>query len=164
MLKLLVLLMTCASLHAALSQDIRFRNPPLPPGTIPKAALTNAQQAIQAIVAPGVARAIQTSESHAEGIAYYFRSIGAVFCGMSTNANFSAEYLSAEVDKLPAPLAPDTYFLDVRASIVSQYKLVYADRTRAELPPIEWLSKISETFCSSIKAGIQQGGKGNIWQ
>lgn len=161
-IKLLAAFLTCGTIHAASSQVVPLRTPPLPPGQTVKTSLTNAQAAIRAIVEPGVTRSIQIGGNDAEGIAYYFRSIRGVFCAMATNANFSAEHLIAEVDKLPSPLAPDTYFLDVKASIVTAYKLAYADRNRADVSPLEWLSKISETFCSSIWDGIQKGGKGNV--
>ena len=96
--------------------------------------------AIEPLVAGGVRRVIANSPQHADDIASYFRNLGTVFCKMRDSGQFSPDYLVAEADKATAPLQAkvDQYAIDLKNGVLSLYRIFYADRLRAELPPDKW--------------------------
>lgn len=155
MLKLMALLVCCASLHSA-----EYRLPPLPPGTPVKASLSDMQAAIRTLVALDVATTIQANTNQAEVVAYHFRAIADIFKSMSTDGSFSVEHLNAELAKLPPP--PEVDLSGVRTAIVSLYARTYQNRSRAAIPALEFLAKISATFDAAIREGIRNGGKGHV--
>lgn len=155
-IKLLAAFLTCGTIHAASSQVVPLRNPPLPPGTTTKVAVTNVQQAIKVLLVLDVSSAIESSPATGEKIAYWLRSVSDTFMAMSTNGNF----LVAELDKVPDPLDLDVSAL--RGTIRTLYGRTYEYRTRGDLPPLDWLKEISRTFAESIREGIRQGGKSNV--
>lgn len=157
MFKLLALLLTTATLNAAVAGDIRLRTPPPLPGVVTKASLTNVQQAIRTLVVLDVSAAIQTGAGNAEAIAYWCRLVATEFGSMQTNGNFLPTDLK---NRAPTPLDIDLSAL--QTSIIGLYSRCYEYRSRADLPPLEFLSAIARTFNEAIREGIKQGGKAAI--
>lgn len=118
--------------------------------------------AIEPIAAGAIRRVLQNSPQHSDQIAGYLRSIGGIFCAMETNGNFSAEYLITEADKLTAPLLKDNYVVDIKNAILALYRINYADRFKAELPPDKWPRHVASLFCASIDRGLKDAGKPGI--
>lgn len=139
---------------------LRLRQPPTPPV---KVKLSDLKVAIE-FIAPAIERAIQQPDppNAGENTYHYFRQVGGIFCGMDTNGNFTPEYLDEAMLKVPSPLVQDTYMLEITRVITSLYRLAYRDRIRAELPPVEWLSKIAEAFCEIVNRGIMKTGREGI--
>lgn len=138
------------------SGPLRLPTPPLPPGMGVTVALTNVQSAIRTLIVPDVTMAIQAGGANAEAIAYWCRAVADTFASMRTNGNF----LPTEIDRAPTPLNVDLSGL--RTSIFVMYTRAYDYRSKGDLPPLEWLSRISVTFSEAIREGIKQGGKGNV--
>lgn len=154
-MKRILLLLLIATSALAESSGLR-RLPPLPPE---KVKLESVAAAVKPVCSLAVTRSIHNGGELSESISIYFREIGHVFCGMATNANFTPEYLTNSIDKIPAPLTRDTYIVDLKTSIVVQYRMAYDDRLRAELPPVEWLLKVANLFCMGINEGLLNSGR-----
>lgn len=118
--------------------------------------------AIEPIAAGAIRRVIENSPQHADEIATYLRSVGRIFCAMETNGNFSAEFLITEADKLTAPLLKDNYVVDIKNAILALYRINYADRFKAELPPDKWPRHVASLFCASIDRGLKDAGKPGV--
>jgi hypothetical protein len=118
--------------------------------------------AIEPIAAGAIRRVVLNSPQHADEIANYLRSVGRIFCSMETNGNFSAEYLISEADKLTAPLIKDNYVADIKNAILALYRINYADRFKAELPPDKWPRHVASLFCASIDRGLRDAGKPGV--
>lgn len=97
-----------------------------------------------------------------ENVYHYFRQFGGIFCAMNTNGNFTPEHLEAQLQQVPSPLVQDNYMIEVTRVILSLYRLAYRDRIRAELPAVEWIVKIADTFCETIDRGIKKTGRQGI--
>lgn len=115
--------------------------------------------ALEPVAAGAIRRIIFNSPQHSDQIAEYFRSIGKIFCQMDASGEFSPETLIAEVDKLTAPLIGDVYIIDIKNALLALYRINYADRFRAELPPDKWPRQIASLFCGAIDRGLKDAGK-----
>lgn len=158
-IKLLAVFLTVVSLNAAVAQERQLRTPPLPPGMVQKVAVTNVQTAVRTLLVLDVSTAIQTGAGNAEAIAYWCRAVADTFASMQTNGNFLP---STVMERTPTPLNVDLSAL--QGAIVGLYARTYEYRSRADLPPLEFLSVIARTFNEAIREGIRQGGKGHIIQ
>lgn len=122
-----------------------------------------AKQVVQRIGIDAVCRAVQTTPiEYRDSVGEYFRKVGFQFCQMPTSGDFTYSALEKAVNEIPSPLITDTYFLDVKSTLLSLYKLSYADRLRAEIPPNRWLEQISQVFCESISEGLKDAGKAGV--
>lgn len=150
-------------MFAAEGGDLRLRQPPTPPN---KVKLADLQAALEPMVL-AIDRAIRDADppNSSENVYHYFRQFGGIFCGMSTNGNFTPEYLVSQIPVSPLgqdPLVHSSYMLEVKEVIVGLYRIAYRDRIRAELPAVEWIVKIADTFCETVDRGIKKTGKQGI--
>lgn len=155
----LILAISACVIHlsnAAVGEDLRLR-PPVPAPV----KLDGLRPAVEQVTSAAVTRAILRSPNPnvGENVANYFREVGKVFASMETNANFSAEHVETNINALPMPLEADNYTVDVKTLIVTLYKLAYADRGNAEVPPVEWLGKVCVMFRTSITNGLKGAGR-----
>jgi hypothetical protein len=153
----LLMLHTCQKARGAIGDDLRLR----PPAPL-QIKVDQVKPAIDLICATSVTRAIQRTPATAESVSIYFREVGRVFAATETNGNFTAEGIIAGIDKIPSPLDAEQYVVDVRTLIITLYRLAYEERTRAELPPVEWLSRVCMLFRSSINTGLKDAGRVGI--
>jgi len=114
---------------------------------------------LEPIISGGIRRAIQHSPNHADQIAGYLHSAANVFCSMDTNGNFSVEYLVTELDKIVAPALGDSYIIDLKNAAIALYRVNYAERFRAELPPDRWPRQVASLFCAAINQGLKDAGR-----
>lgn len=144
------------NLSTAAGGDLRL----IPPAPA-RATLAELKASLEPIAINGVARAIRTANPPelTESVWHYFREIGGIFVGMSTNGNYTPEFLTNSADRVPAPLTYDSRVVDVKLMLIALYKLAYADRTAAEVSPTEWLSKVAELFTASIDQGLKRSGR-----
>lgn len=154
MVKLLLLIVSCATLHAAVGENLR-RLPPIP-GELPKIALTNVQNAVRTLLVTDVSTEILSGAGNAEKIAYYYAAVAKAFASMETNGNFQV----SEIEKVSTPLSSDLSVL--QKNILTLYGRAYDYRTRGDLPPLDWLKAVAITFNEAIREGIRQGGRGHI--
>lgn len=142
------------NLFAAVGDDLRVRVPPEPRVV----RVDELRPAVETFCSQTVTSAILRKSQAAESVAFYFREVGKVFAGMGTNANFSSEV----VERVPTPLEAEPYVFEVRTLIITLYKLAYEDRTRAEHPPIEWLTKVATMFRTSMENGLKNAGQAGL--
>lgn len=141
------------AIMAAEGDDLRLRPP------APTKVKIEQYKPLEQFCANAITRAIERKPSASENVSYYFREMGKVFAGMETNGNFSIEHFISSVDKIAIPLESDSYTQDVKMLIIFLYKLSYEERTRAELPPLEWLSRICSLFRNAINTGLKDSGR-----
>jgi len=158
LIAVLFLLTICRS-DAALGDDLRVRTSP--PATRP-AKLDRLRAATDLVLASAVTHSIERKPAMAEATSYYFREVGRVFASAETNVDYSAIGITAAIYKVALPLEDDGHTETVRTLILTLYSLAYEDRTRAEVPPIEWLSKICVYFRNAINNGLKDTGRVGI--
>lgn len=118
-----------------------------------------------AVVVPvtsAIRRVILNSPAHSDELAAYFRSVGTVFCKMRDTGNFSPEYLVDEVNKVVSPSIGDNVYADIKNAAVAIYKISYAQRANAELPPDKWPYSVADVLCSGIDTGLRDAGKPGV--
>lgn len=156
----LLLLAYSISMFAAEGGSLRLSTqPPAPPN---KVKLDDLEQLARPLISANVTKAIlQVSPSNLnESVYLYFRKLGTIFYGMSTNLNFDPVGLGNEM-AVNSPM-DDGYMLDTFRLIHSLYTIAYKDRNNAEYPPAEWMLKVSNLFGAAVNAGIRQAGKESI--
>lgn len=139
-------------------------SPPMPPFPKRELKLDQVKPAVELICSQAVTRAIERDPKTAELVGMHFQLVVRVFAEMATNGNFSAEFVTSEINRLqfPPEIVIDPYVKDVDTLIVTLYRLAYEDRNKAEMPPIEWLTKVSALFRSSINAGLKATGRDGL--
>lgn len=139
----------------ALGDDLRHRVPPVPPPL----KIDNIKPAVELVCKAAVTRAILRKPETSENVSGYFREIGRIFAGMETNANFSAEYLVAQMEQIPPPLDAEQYVYDVKHLLMILYRLAYDERNKAEGTPAEWMQKVCLLFKNAVSNGLKDAGK-----
>lgn len=118
-----------------------------------------AKAAIQPLIAGAVRRVLAQNPDKAEQIADYLRAGGSVFCNMDLTGQFDPLVLAEKLDALVAPKVKDDYLLDIKNAAIALYRVNYAERNRAELPPEQWARQIAGLFCAAIDQGLKDSGR-----
>ncbi len=139
-----------------------------PNGTkVPDVARTEKVKAVAESVSTLVLRrALQRFPTEADEIARYARAVGAVFCEMQATKKFNPESLEAGIAAITLPLITDetvaAYVADARDVLKLTYRVFYADRFDAELPPEKWPAVVADVFCNSIDRGLKDSGRPGV--
>lgn len=110
----------------------------------------------------GIRRVLARSPQHSDEIAAYFRQIAGVFCKMRDTQKFTPEYLVDEINKLATPQISDPLVLDVKDTAVALYKLFYASRGNAVLPPDQWPYHVADLICTAFNQALLDSGKPGV--
>ncbi len=119
------------------------------------------QAALLPVGAGAVRRAILNSPEHADATADYARAVSEVFCGMSDTSQFDPTFLILALDTATANMQDgvDPLVIDAKNALIAIYRIAWADRYRAELPPEGWLKFTADFVCASIRQGLRDAGQ-----
>lgn len=120
--------------------------------------------AVTPVVASVVRRVINNSPQHSEEIANYLRAVGAVFCSASASGSLGPEQIIAAADAATAGLQANVEpeIIDGKNLLLALYKINYADRFKASLPPDKWPKNVADVICASIDQGLKDAGKPGV--
>jgi hypothetical protein len=144
----------------AVGGDLRL----ITPSAAKPATIAELKAALEPIATKGITRTIQstTPAENTEAVWHYFREVGLVFSGMSTNGNYTSEFVTASINQIPTPLVTTGYLLEIKSILLSLYRMAYTDRMNAELPPSKWLPEVAEAFTASIDLGLKKSGRAGL--
>lgn len=120
--------------------------------------------AIEPIVSSAVRRVVASNPKHSDEIALYLRAVGGAVCSISDTGEASPETLIAAIDAATVNLQAgvDPEIIDGKNAIIAVYKILYADRFKAELPPDEWPKNVCDVICQAIDQGLKDAGKPGV--
>lgn len=118
--------------------------------------------ALELPITGGIRRVINNSPNHSAEIGAYFAAVGRVFCSMQEQKAFDPLYLVGEINAIATPDINDETILDIKDSLISLYRIFYADRFRAELSPEKWPYHVADLMCQSIDTALLNTGQPGI--
>lgn len=135
-----------------------LRTPPMPPQKITEKNMTPIADSIAYVVQ----RAIERDQKQSENVANAFREIGRVFTSMETNGNFSVEFAEKEILAIQFPPESPVYAMDVKALILTFYRIIYAERMSSDRHPLDWLALTCRAMKHSISTGLKAAGREGV--
>jgi len=120
--------------------------------------------AIEPVITGTIRRVLNRNPKHAVEIANYIREGGKVFCEMDATGKFDPLFLAGRLDALFVPQigADLELLLTLKDSAIALYKINYAQRLTAELPPEEWPRQVANLFCNGIDRGLKSAGQPGV--
>ncbi len=162
----LCLVLASFTAYADQSEGTRLRFDPsnMPPVPKPPRRELKVDQLKPAIdlISQAITRAVERKPEAVTTTSIYFQEIGRVFAAAETNANFSADSIINDVNKVVVPLNADPYAYEVKNLILVVYKLAYEDRMSAENSPLEWLARVTRQMKLGISAGLKATGREGV--
>lgn len=157
-LVLSVLLVPCV-----LSLSCKSVDPSTGQRTFDPAKTEQAKAAIQPVITGAVRRLLINNPQHAPEYASYIRQAGRVFCQMDAAGRFEPSFLIEQLDLIltGSALADPRYdyLLTIKDAAIALYRINYAQRLTAELPPDAWARQTASLFCSAIDQGLKSANQ-----
>ena len=88
----------------------------------------------------------------------YFEAVDNVVCKMEENKNFDPTYLVDQINLSTQHFIKNEDVNLVKETVVTLYKIFYADRLKSDIPENSFLSSLTSVLCSSIKTGLSNSG------
>lgn len=132
-------------------------NPTTGQAEFDQAKTEKVKAALSPLITGPIRRVLAKNPQHAAEISTYIRSVGEVFCLMDSEKKFSPEFLVDQLSKLTAPAVAglnDELILSARDGVIALYKINYADRFNAELPPDKWPAQVANLMCNAINQAL----------
>jgi hypothetical protein len=159
-----VALLTACSIMS-IGTGCKSVNPATGVSEFDQAKTEKVKAAIAPLITGPIRRVLAKNPQHAAEISNYIRSVGEVFCLMDSQKKFSPEFLVDQLNKLTAPAIVginDELILSARDAVIALYKINYADRFNAELPPDQWPAQVANLLCGAIDQALKDSGQPGI--
>jgi len=118
------------------------------------------KDAVLPITASTVRRVLENNPTKAVEIASYFRAIGTPFCSIAATGLVDLNLLTNVLDAATASRIGklDPVAIELKNTLLALFKVFYADRFKAELPPEAWTRNIADVICSALDQGLKDAG------
>lgn len=94
----------------------------------------------------------------------YLRTVGTVFCQMSSSGQFDPVFVADAVDRSTADLQgrADPLLIDAKDLLLVLYKINYADRFKYDLSGEKWPKNVADVVCTSIDQALKDSGRPGV--
>jgi hypothetical protein len=114
--------------------------------------------AVTPVVASVVRRIVNDPEhpDRSEAARLYLTAVGGVFCQASATGQLTPDQIITALDTVTAGLQEqvDPLVIDAKNVLIAIYRINYAEKHNAELPPDKWPHAVLDVLCDSITQGL----------
>jgi hypothetical protein len=119
---------------------------------------------VKAVIRPVLSGVTRRLVEGSPESAAYVRTIGSVFCEMSTTGKLSPLEVATAVDQSlrGKQVGVDPLIIDAKNALLALYEINYNGRFTAELSPEKWPKNVADVICASTDQALKDAGLAGI--